>query len=700
MYGIGRTLEADRWKTFWRATVATMYKQTVTGLARAAWLRDPLTIEFDRRVAIVLVVLGLLAMAGIIGRFHQSSIDKWNDYLNSPNPERATLLGEARGIRSDEWLVGTPWMLSQLASRQPEENRNIGGQRSPLLTSVPVSSVSGVLQPEFWGFALFGREHGFSWLWMYRLFGLLAAWFLLLQLLTRGDMAVSATGAVAVCFASFTQWWFSTNLPEILIGTAGSILGFAYIWQSRTQVGMAAGALLLFVAGASFAFQLYPPFQVVCVQLGLAIAIGLAFERDRRERAMQHFRSRVSIMAGCLLALGAVFYRFWLDAAETITALTATSYPGQRTSVGGSESVLLLMDGIFEAWRIGEASVPLPPSNPSEAANFALLFPVVALAALIPALRAVRTPLVMTLLVYCIALAAWAVAPLPEAFAVPLAKLTLLSFSTPHRALLGIGLGSVVLVAVWISSARRLAPLPKQPLPIVLGVSLAATLGLALAVHQRDPAFFTLARLVAGGVIVGLASWAVSRGRLAPWAIATVLLAIPAATVNPLARGLAPLTDRVSMQLAVKESRAADRGVTWMVVGSFVLPQALKANGIPTFGGATYLPAVDRMRLLDPDGSYSDIWNRYAHIQVNSEPGVARPRFTMIDAPGLYAVSVDVCSRVIALLGITHVVYASEPPPADRACLSPIGPGPVDGVWMFRYVPAPSHGAGGIEAGE
>lgn len=652
---------------------------------RAAWLRDPLTVRFDRRSLGVVLALLLLALLGVAGKLHQSSIGKWIDYLPSPAAQSGVMLGQARAVRSDEWLVGTPWMLSQVRARLPEENGNIGGARSPLLTSVPVSDVVGAFQPELWGFYLLDEARGFSWLWMYRLFGLLASFFLLLLLLTRSDVAVSLLGAVAICFASFTQWWFSTNLPELLIAMAASTFGALYIAQSRSKAGIVFGATVLTIWGAAFVFQIYPPFQVVCGYVALVIFVGLLAERERRQRALQMLGWRIGAVLASTVVLGIVFALAWRDSQSTLGALMATAYPGARSTTGGDQGIASVLNGLFELWRVGEGSFPAGSSNPSEAANFPVLFPLVLLAALVPSLARNRLePLHVGLLALCIVLLGWMTLPLSPELATAAAKWSLLSFVPSRRALLGLGLASTLLVAVWLAAARR-SPVGSPTVPALLTLA-CLVLGASLAVwlHRADPEFFIVSRLLPGVAVIGLVAWAVTRGRLWPYAVAVLLMAIPPATVNPLARGLDPLVGRASMKMAIQESRSRPGGVLWMVPGSFVLPQAFKANGLPVFGGATYLPDRARMHVLDPGERHAHIWNRYAHIQVNSVPGVARPRFSMIDAPGLYGIDLDVCSAAVTALGVTHVAYPAPPPASDLACLQPLTTGPLDGIWMYR----------------
>lgn len=658
-------------------------------------LSDPLTLIVDRRLVAVVALATLLTALGVAARVHQSSIALWDGYL--PRTQTATadsvLAGTPRATRSDEWLVHTPWMLSQMATGAHIENPSIGAGAAPLLTSVPVGHAVAWFQPEFWGFELLGTEHGYSWFWMYKLFGLLLGVFLLLSILTRGDFAVSLVGALSVWLSSYVQWWFSTNLPELLIGFCLAMIGLIHILQGRTRAACVVGTAALVLGAATFVFQFYPPFQVPLGYLALAIVAGLAADPARRIRFRQNMGRRLVCLLVATLVLGWLAAAFWHDAGATIGSLMHTAYPGTRVSVGGGESWRFVFSGLFEAWRIGEETIPKGTSNASEASNFALLFPFVAVALLWTLRKARVDGVVAAITVFCVVLAAWMSIPLPAAVSVPLAKWSLLSFVPPHRAVLALGFASCLLVPAWIACVRRR---PDRVLPLVL-VPLAGLVVTALGVFLAgtDPSFFTPWRIALGTMVAVIAAYALARGSLHAFAAAVVLLAVPAATVNPWAHGLAPLRDKPAIHAIVEANRAARTGQMWLVVGSFVLPQALKANGIPTFGGATYLSDAGRMRLLDPSGAYASVWNRYGHIQVESQPGIAAPIFTLIDDPSLYAVKLDVCSDAVSRIGIGFVAYTSEAPAPDRRCLDQIG-APVEGLWLYRRRPSVgANGSGG-----
>jgi hypothetical protein len=636
-----------------------------------------------RGMALLLIVLSLGAL-GVATKTNFSSVGMWDSYLPSPTASGAVLVGTPRAIRSDEWLVHTPWMLAQASSGLPLGNGNIGGEHAPLLTSVPVAHPFMAFQPEFWGFVAFDGERALAWLWMYKVLGLFASVFMLLMLLTRSDFAVSLLGAVWLLASSYTQWWFSSNLAEILIGFCLAMVGLAYVCLSARRSGLIAGFVALLLGTATFVLQVYPAYQVPLGYLALTLIAAFCLDPARRNAFKQRMMLRIALLLVAGASLLTVFIAVWSDARSTVDAITATVYPGKRTSVGGEMTWSRLFDGLFEPWRIGEKIHPYTALNASESSNFLLLFPLVVVGLLVSRGRATKDPVLPALAIFCCAFAAWMVVTLPMTMATTLSNATLLSFVAAPRALPAMGLASILLCSTWIAAQRTRRNGHGRLPPWACALAVFAVYHYGALIVAEDPAYFTGWRIMLGCVAAALGALAIWRGRLGAFAALVVLLAIPAVTVNPLVHGLGPLTGKPSMAAAREAS--LEEPTLWIAVGSGATPQALKANGMEVFGGATYVPDPDRMSVLDPQGDWSSIWNRYAHIVVDSQPGLAAPTFELLH-PDLYRVRVDVCSRVVDTLGVNRVAYHNPAPDEDRRCLSPIGDAPLDGLWLYRRFP-------------
>jgi hypothetical protein len=636
-----------------------------------------------RGVAVLLLAVALGGL-GVATKTNFSSVGMWDHYLPAGTSSDAVLLGTPRAIRSDEWLVHTPWMLAQANAGLPLGNQNIGGNHAPLLTSVPVDHPFMAFQPEFWGFFILDSERAVAWLWMYKVLGLFASAFMLLMLLTRSNLAVSLLGAVWLLVSSYTQWWFSSNLAEILIGFCLSMVGLAYVSLGTRLPGMLAGFVALVLGTATFVLQLYPAYQVPLGYLALTLVAACCLDPARRAAFKQRMPLRLALLLVAGAILVALFLAVWNDARTTVDAITATVYPGKRTAVGGEMTWTRLFDGLFEPWRIGEEVHPYAVLNASESSNFLLLFPLVVVALLVLRRRAAKDPVLVALATFCCVFAAWMVVTLPHALAVTLSKATLLSFVAAPRAMPALGLASILLCATWIA-AQRARHDGQTRLPIwACMLVVVAVYHYGAWIVAEDPAYFTGWRIMLGCFAAALGALAIWRGRLAAFAWLVLLLAIPGVAVNPLVHGLGPLIDKPSMVAARRAS--LDEPTLWIGVGSSATPQALKANGMQVFGGATYVPDQVRMSVLDPQGRWNTVWNRYAHVVVDSQPGLEAPAFELLH-PDLYRVRLDMCSSVLDALGVNRIAYPNPAPEEDRRCLSQIGDAPLDGLWLYRRHP-------------
>jgi hypothetical protein len=647
-------------------------------LARRA--SDGAAIRFEPLALSAVLLAVALALVGVGAKLNFSSVAMWDVFVPAAGTAHPPVLGQPRAIRSDEWRVQTPWILSQVARDLPVANPAVGGEAATLLASVPVRHPVIALQPEFWGFVLFDAERAVSWFWMYKAFGLFVSSFLLMMLLTRSDGTVSLLSAVWICLSSYTQWWFSSNLAELLTGFFLALAGLGYLCLSRRTWAIGAGWVLLLLGSATFIFQLYPAYQVPLGYLALAIAGGAALDAPRRALFAERWRLRVGLLAAAAAVLGAVLARFWVDARATVEAMGATAYPGARVSVGGDLTWRRVFDGLFEPWRLDERIHPYTHLNASEASNFVLLFPFVVLAMAWSWRKRRADPTLLVLATFCCVLAAWMIAELPMGAALALSNATMLSFVSATRALPALGVASILCCAIWMATRRRESDaaaggrVPTWAWALVL---LAFYHQGALTMAD-DPAFFRGWRIMLGCALAALAAVAIGRAHIRAYALLVAVVALPALAVNPVNRGLQALLDKPVLAAAADAGGGSAR---WLVIGSAIVPQAFKARGLEVFGGTLMLPDYEAMRVLDPGGASSHVWNRYAHVQVDSAPGLPAPRFTL-DHLDAYRIELDVCSPRVDALSVDRVAYTTPVPPADLRCLSPLR-APVDGIALY-----------------
>lgn len=317
---------------------------------------------------IVWATVALLFIACVALKLNGSSIGQWQTVLREDAPIRGLLLSSPKKIRSDEWVVWTPSMLSQARHTPPFpiENASLGYGRTPLLMSVPVAYYTTFFRPQLWGFFLFDFERGFSFYWCAKVFGLLLASAWLLRQFSIRHRGIVAFGTIWIFFSSFTQWWFSSPamLPEMVSSWAiclGCVIALGRE-ISRARLALAAAGLVFF--GINFVLCLYPPFQIPLLFLGLVLLAGLWLEG-------QPFRLRPGLLF--LAASGAAIFLlllpFWFDTWSTLQVLAQTEYPaGRHNNPGGGYSIGQLFAGPV-GFFASEEKVPLGFPNSARRAT-------------------------------------------------------------------------------------------------------------------------------------------------------------------------------------------------------------------------------------------------------------------------------------------------------------------------------------------
>jgi hypothetical protein len=164
-------------------------------------------------------------------------------------------------------------------------------------------------------------------------------------------------------------------------------------------------------------------------------------------------------------------------------------------------------------------------------------------------------------------------------------------------------------------------------------------------------------------------------------AVTIIILSLPGLSVNPIARGLQPLTDKqVFRQALAAQANIPDP--QWVVFGDAYVSQAFVANGFTTLGGNKFIPDPDQMLVLDPGGNSSNVWNRYARIKfVVAESHLATFELVHTDS---YKIFINPCSDQLKRIGVTNAGSTSPLDLAHFPCLTAYSANlPVNGVYLY-----------------
>ncbi len=646
---------------------------------------------------LVVVAIGLSA-AGVSG----TSIGVLTATQLHGKPDPALLAGTPRPIRSDEWNVATPLIVAQSHHGYPRMTEDgIGEHDLSVLLDVPNTDWSTFFRPWDIPTLALDVEHGFAarW-WLMSLILLLGAYLLLLALTDRTDIAILFS--LGLWLSPFFHWWY---LPIALepVGMGMFALG-AFLYSLRAPSTARRVAWLAVAAYSTVGFTLvfYPPFQIpTALVLGV---VGISYVMGCWGELSLTWRRLVIDLGSMAVVIGATLLVFYVHSRSTIIAVNSTVYPGQRRVTGGDTSLMQLLSAPFglSLARHG-ASLTSANTNQSEISSFVLLGPFVLLQLQRVRLREFtrrwRFLLAGTAVVFVV-ITIWYLVSLPPI----VARILLLDRVPPGRALVGVGVAGILLMALFCAAEfendddvqpgpgrRRRSTADDRNRRLLTGALVCAGVAFGLyfwagrGLMQADPALgLSLWKAGAVSAAVAVVVFLTSARRVILGGVALVLfgasISLPA---NPLYEGLGPLTSSPLLTSFTREASDAPDAThrEWLSFAGSNIDDILIASGVPTLNAVDFYPNAKTWKILDPHDRYSSIWNRYANVYFSPAPTGSPPTLTLVQAD-VVSVSIDPCGSAAGQLGVGFVV---SPTALTAPCLDLAVPGGGAGQRPYIY---------------
>jgi hypothetical protein len=563
-----------------RARSAAIWAQVVRPFAwlDAAPLRQQLTVGFGLYAVVLLALVATAINGTSSGQFYGFFF---------PGHDPRLLIGGPRAVRSDEWYVTTPLVISQVQQGFPRFSDIFpGGVDVSIMWDVPYREWSTLFRPQNWGFFFLPLDNAFASRWWLPLVALAAAAYALVVTLWRRPVAALALSA-AFAFSPFTQWWFGSGTFWPL--AFALVICASVVWCLRTErarLRWAIASIAGYVAVVAV-LTLYPPFLVPCVIVAAAFSVGWVVAARELGWAERWRRLAPILVAG--VVAGVVVLVFLATRTQTVEAITSTVYPGDRRWPTGQSSLfpwLSMYAGAFGvALRAG--SVDGFAVNQSEGSSFLLvgfyLVPT-AIWLLVSRWRAHRRvdwPIV-ALLAAAGVLAAYIYVPGWDA----IAALLFLDRTTLPRVVVGVGLVAFLLLVVVV---HRLLVRPDRVPVWLVGAATALALAnhgaVALALHRRAPQVLEQFRWWPALVVilvVAVALYGAGRATL-PSLLVLVVALVMVAGVIPLYRGVLDLrTTDLGQAIHDVESRAPG---SWLALEDGNISATVRRGGLQRCAG-------------------------------------------------------------------------------------------------------------------
>jgi hypothetical protein len=537
-------------------------------------------------------------------------IGSWN---LTPSNGDGIVFGTAREVRSDAWLVQTPFFLAQSEAGLPLINKNYGvdGQNMVVAYNAPVKQISILGKPFNWGFLFLNGERAVSFYWCFKIVFMILLAFEVCMILTKKNLPLSIAGSFWITFTPLVQWWFMQHLGDLVFFTLAAVVAIHHFFSSRNKLAKLGFTLLLASSAIGFIFVLYPGFQI---PFGYFLFFYFAgkFVTALRNRAIKRYDWL--LLALMLLVITVVLAITLKDSWLAISSVLNTVYPGKRLAVGGGFS-LVYFTSILSDFLLPFVNLPkaVNPTNASELAgsmNYLFLI-LMTLPFTIKREKIKENALGIYLSLFSLFLIFYASV---AGFSKVGQKLSLLSYVEPNRAFqAGITLG--VFASIWYIS--YLLETRKQQNRTILYVGIAAqALFMIYCIFGTVFGSFGIKKMLVLLLFYLLTQVFIVRGKKRLFIAAmTITIILSGMTINPISRGLPGIYQK-SLAAKIQQIVASDKEAEWISDGENYLYQYPEIFGAKMINGVRFYPDKKLWTLLDPTNENEKKWNRYAHVKV------------------------------------------------------------------------------------
>ncbi|THE15701.1 hypothetical protein E1H99_02655 [Enterococcus hirae] len=591
-------------------------------------------------------LIGLLVIVVVVTfNLNGSSLGVWDTYVSQRDDGKKSdvIFGENREVRSDEWLVQTPFYLSQAEKGYPlvNEDYSLNGQNMIIAYNSPVKDITVIGKPFNWGFFFLGRDRGLSFYWAMKLVVMVLLGFELLMILTKKNKGLSLIGSFALAFSPAVQWWFMQHVGDLIFFTMGLMVAFYhYFYQHDKKWLRTLMMLLVVIFGIGFILVIYPAHQVMLAYLLVFYFIGVLI----------YFRNKITwdlfdgiLITAAVLFISVVMLHFWSTSKDALMASINTLYPGNRISTGGKWHIGEFFYFLTN-WKISFEDINF--SNNSEVALFYHFFPTVFLASpfvLFGKKDREQKIIGRILMIFCLFAIFWITVGLPKGFA----QLTLLSFVPPFRAILTFSFAACLLTFWFIAYIWQHDVIPTW-YKFILLVANAGLYFYALQNSKMENYFseFEIIGIVVLGTI--LLAFALFRRKVLFYLALTVLVIASGFFVNPVVEGTGAIFEK-SLAKEIQKIDQKDPDQVWLSEDEIY--NFTPTLGVKSFNTVRFYPDMDAWELIDPDGKYEKFYNRYAHTRAF----IAKEETAFkLDRPDMFSVTLNF--EDAEKLGIKYVV--------------------------------------------
>ena len=553
--------------------------------------------------------LGLIILS-LLG-YHGSSLSAWNKAIQPNNyvESGSIVLGVSRGIRGDEYFVTTPSIISQY-NNNFESVSNILMGRSGYVTmfpNLPCKSISVLGNLGYLPYLLLPLENAFAMSWFLKLFLIFFASFELCMLVTKKNRLYALMGAFVITFSGASCWW--SNMLILGWGALAVVIMHLFLKSKKNKTRIIY-SIIMGIVGANYLMLMYPAWQVPFgyLYLGFFIWLWIENKKELNLKLLLYVPIVLGVMFGIFLPVFIESYDIYLQTISTV-------FPGKRESIGGYG-----IDRLFTYYL--SLFIPMKPFfNASEYGNFMSFYPLPIVISIFKFIKSFIKKikvdsLLIILTIIGILLSIWNFIEIPNF----ISKITLLSFSSTGRSQLVVGYICIFIIIRIMSLYESEKKITRDYLLKVSYISLIFNLFIIILLNYYFIDYLTLGmNLIMFVLFFIIVCLLILNNKKTNKMMAFIFICISIITgimVNPLSKGLDVFFEK-PVAKEVRKIVNDDSVGRWLVIAKhYALPNYVVSNGGITINSTNYYPNLALWNNLDKNGDYEDIYNRYAHIQI------------------------------------------------------------------------------------
>ena len=514
----------------------------------------------------------------------------------------------SRSIRSDEYMVHTPYYFSQYYNdyKKISKQMSLSGQDMIIGYNSPVKDISLLAKPLTWGYVLLGNEYGLSWYFSLKIILLILISYEFVMILTKNNKKVSVMGALLIAYSPAIQWWLVPHMADVFLWSM-MLCVIAYHFFTTNKRWLK-NLLTIFapLVLSVFVLALFPSCQIPLGIIALCLFIG-ALVRDRKQISFEK-RDVFRIIYVVVISTIILSYSL-LTSLDAIKLLYNTVYPGKRISLGGNYTFRSLFTNLTTLFLPYKESNVL---NNCEVSDFIHI--VVPCIIIFPLLyKKLKEKKESNLIIGIIIFTALVIEMIFMfiGFNELLAKLTLFSYINRMELIFGF---TATLFSLW-----TIAVLWKYKSILSMKVKIISILifivGYTLTITKQNveylPVYIYLIEILAFSVFVFLIYQGKQKNSII---MLFLILLVSSFTINPIAYGTSSITD-YKLIPAIKKTIIKNKEYV-LATNSLQMQSLLLANEIKTINAVNFYPDLKKWNLIDSKGKYTDIYNRYYHTEV------------------------------------------------------------------------------------